>query len=137
MVLVCGSSGYFAVWEAGTWAEIQLPTNVSLFTISGDPEGRFVVAGERGNIYYGSPDVGFETLEWLDHDLMGSCLYKGELLLTAPGYGVVCIRDRQVIDFQKGPRANRLSSHGELLLLAEDDCILVYDGKNWPQLPLF
>jgi hypothetical protein len=134
---VGGGNGFLGYHDGQNWTEIESSTNNNFNTASVEPSGRVVVAGEKGTVIAGTAADGFEILDCKEFDIFGSCMYKGNLLLSAPGYGLFKIIGNSITDFQKGPQAYRISSNENYLYLAEDDCILIHDGSNWPQLPIF
>jgi len=135
-VFVCGQAGKFSHFSDDTWTDIHLPTTVNLNTVSVSKSGEVVVAGDNGFVAAGNLTNGFEVVEGPNFDVHGSCEYKDKMLFALPGYGITKLDKAGITDFQAGPLAWRITSLDDLLLCAEDDSILVYDGSEWIGLPI-
>ena len=135
-LFACGQGGKFVHFNGEKWNDILLPTSVNLNTVSVSSIGTVIVAGDTGFVATGSLEGGFEIADGPHFDVHGSCNYKDKFIMALPGYGVTQMQEPDIADFQVGPLAWRVSALDGMLLCAEDDSILIYDGDAWVGVPI-
>lgn len=135
---VGGDRGGLFTWDGVGWTRHDLGTNMAIQTVSAAPGGRFFIGGDEGFCAIGSPETGFQLLEWPGRgDVTGSCAFGGTIVASSPTWGVAVFEGETLVPFQEGANGFRLSAAAGRLFVAEDGAALVFESGDWTEMRVF
>jgi hypothetical protein len=100
-----GDEGEIAIQSGERWTMMESPTNVDLYAVCSDSNGRFIAAGRSGTVLCGDRD-GFNILcgnDAFDNTLWDIEDYQGEIVASCTN-GLYSVRGGSLVPFDK-PKA--------------------------------
>ena len=121
------------------WRQIQLPTNIDMFTVCCAGDGYVYLGGTMGTIWYGRDDK-WQLLENPEFTIpyKNMVWYQDRVWCTSD-YGLWCIKNQQLFRPSDVPDevllcAGSLSVGDDCLLIAGSGGAQLFDGEKWTDL---